>query len=236
MMGHRQGAQARILQLNDKALCVPCSSHTLNLVVSEAAQSSVISISYFGVLQRLYNLFSPSVQYWAILEKHVTQLTIKSSSTTRWEARSDSVKVVRYYLPEVIQALSVLEDNSIAKKDAMTLSTATSIKSELTTWRFVLCTVIWYNILYQINSVSKIVQSPSVSLETLKRETNTVRSFLEDFRKNGLVASETDGREMAEAFDIDRNFPAKRKRKTTRQFLYEGQEESQSSPEEHFCP
>lgn len=147
------------------------------------------------------------------MEKHVTQLTIKSLSTTRWEARIDSVKVVRYYLPEVIQALSALEAHSIAKKDAVTLSTATSIKSELMTWRFVLCTVIWYNILYQNNHVSKIVQSPSVSLETLKRETNTVRAFLEDFRQNGLVASETDGREMAEALDIDRNFPAKRKRK-----------------------
>lgn len=78
MMGHRQGVQARVLQLNDKALCVPCSSHTLNLVVSDAAQTSVIYISYFGVLQRLYNLFSSSVQRRAILERHVTQLTIKS--------------------------------------------------------------------------------------------------------------------------------------------------------------
>lgn len=234
MMGHKQGVQARILQLNDKALCVPCSSHTLNLVVSDAAQSSVISISYFGVLQRLYNLFSSSVQHWEILEKHVTQLTVKSLSTTRWEARIDSVKVMRYYLPEVIEALSALEDHSIAKKDSVTLSTATSIKTELMTWRFVLCTVIWYSILYHINRISKIVQSPSVSLETVKRETNTVRAFLEDFRQNGLVASETDAREIAEALDIERIFPAKRKRKTTRQFLYEGQEETQSSPEEHF--
>lgn len=39
---------------------------------------------------------------------------------------------------------------------------------------------------------------------------------------------------MAEALDIDRTFPAKRKRKTTRQFSYEGQEETQSSPEEHL--
>lgn len=234
MMGHKQGVQARILQINDKALCVPCSSHTLNLVVSDAAQSSVTSISYFGVLQRLYNLFSSSVQHWAVLEQHVTQLTVKSLSTTRWEARIDSVKVVRYFLPEVVNALSALEAHSVAKKDTVTLSTATSIEKELLTWRFVLCTVIWYNILYQINRISKLVQSPSVSLETLKRETASVRQYLENFRENGLHASETDGREMAEALDIERTFPAKRKRKTTKQFSYEGQEETQSSPEEHF--
>lgn len=60
MMGHKQGVQAKLLQLNKKALCVPCSSHTLNLVVADAAKSSVLSISFFGVLQRLYNLFSSS--------------------------------------------------------------------------------------------------------------------------------------------------------------------------------
>jgi len=32
------------------------------------------------------------------------------------------------------------------------------------------CTVIWYNILYQINHVSRILQSPTVSLETLERD------------------------------------------------------------------
>lgn len=77
MMGHKQGVQARILHLNEEALCVPCSSHTLNLVVADAAKSSVISISFFGFLQRLYNLFSSSVQHWAVLLQHVKQLISK---------------------------------------------------------------------------------------------------------------------------------------------------------------
>ncbi|KAF3842864.1 hypothetical protein F7725_001713 [Dissostichus mawsoni] len=41
-----------------------------------------------------------------------------------------------------------------------------------------------------INHVSKILQSPSVSLETLKRETSAVRVYLENFRDNGLAASQ----------------------------------------------
>lgn len=142
MMGHKQGVQARILQLNEKALCVPCSSHTLNLVVADAAKTSVTSISFFGVLQRLYTIFSSSVQHWAVLQQHVKQLTVKSLSVTRWEARIDSVKVVRYHLPDIIQALSALQTASVQKKDSETLSSATSIKKELMTWRFVLCTII----------------------------------------------------------------------------------------------
>ena len=94
---------------------------TLNLVVADAAKSSVLSISFFGVLQRLYNLFSSSVQRWAVLKEHVKQLTVKSLSVTRWEARIDSVKVVRYHLPEVIDALSALQTLSVQKKDSETM-------------------------------------------------------------------------------------------------------------------
>lgn len=78
------------------------------------------------------------------------------------------------------------------------MSTLTSRKRELMTWHFALFTVIWYNIVYQINHVSKIVQSPSVSLETLQQETSTVRVYLEGFRENGLIASETYANEIVE--------------------------------------
>lgn len=48
MMGHKQGLQAKLLQLNEKALYIPCSSHTLNLVVADAAKSSVLSLSFLA--------------------------------------------------------------------------------------------------------------------------------------------------------------------------------------------
>uniref|UniRef100_A0A3Q3E423 Uncharacterized protein n=1 Tax=Labrus bergylta TaxID=56723 RepID=A0A3Q3E423_9LABR len=183
-----------------KALCVPCSSHTLYLVVADAVKSSVVSISFFGVLQRLYNLFSSSLQCWAVLQEHVKQLTVKSLSVTRWEAWIDSVKVVRYQLPG-------------SYKHCL-LSKLTHIKGELMTWSFVLCTVVWYNILYQINHVSKILQRS-------KQETSSVRVYLENFWENGLLDCQTDAREIAETLEIDRTFPAKRQGKTTLQFLYE---------------
>lgn len=127
---------------------------------------------------------------------------------TRWEARIESVKVVRYHLPELIQALSGLQTLSVQKKDSETLSTATSTKAELMTRRFVLCTVIWYDIFYQINQVSKILQSPSVSLETLKKETSAVRVYLEDARENGLAAAQTDASQITESLKIAKNNPA----------------------------
>lgn len=80
MRGKNKGVQAR-------ALFVPCAAHTLNLVVCDAAKRSVDAISYFGVLQKLYTLFSGSTQRWAILKKHVS-ITLKMWAETRWESRS----------------------------------------------------------------------------------------------------------------------------------------------------
>lgn len=94
-----------MLELNSKALCVPCGSQTLNVVVGDAAKSSVTSIGFFGLLQRLYTLFSSSVQRWTILKEHVKNFTVKALSTTRWECRLEAVKAVCYQLPEIVKAL-----------------------------------------------------------------------------------------------------------------------------------
>lgn len=134
-MGHKQGVQARILQMNEKALCVPCNSHTLNLVVTDAAKYSVVSNTFFGVLQRLYNLSSSSVQHWALLKEHVKQLTVKPLSVTRWEARTDSVKGVRYHLLEIIQALSALKTLSMQNKEPRDSPRQPALRMK---WSFVL--------------------------------------------------------------------------------------------------
>ncbi|KAK7933325.1 hypothetical protein WMY93_004221 [Mugilogobius chulae] len=49
MQGRNQGEQKRVLDVNPKALCVPCGSHTLNLVIGDAAKSSIMSLNYFGL-------------------------------------------------------------------------------------------------------------------------------------------------------------------------------------------
>ncbi|RXM99434.1 Zinc finger MYM-type protein 1 [Acipenser ruthenus] len=181
----------------------------------------------------LYNLFSSSVQRWSILQNHV-KLTVKSLSTTRWECRIDSVKALRYQMPEVVEALTALSEQATEKKDGETLSSSQSLCKELTTWRFILCVVIWYNVLYQVNRVSKLLQSPSVSIETVKREIDGVKQFLQEYRDGGLASTQIDAREIAEKMQIDMTFPVERQRRTTHQFLYEGTEETQFTPEQRF--
>ena len=69
MRGKNKGVQSRLLEINPRALFVPCGAHFLNLVVADAAKDSTDATSYFGILQKLYNLFSASKQRWTILKK-----------------------------------------------------------------------------------------------------------------------------------------------------------------------
>lgn len=66
MKGKNKGVQARLLHINNRALFVPCGAHTVNLVVSDAAKSSADASSYFGYLQKIFNLFSASTHRWSI--------------------------------------------------------------------------------------------------------------------------------------------------------------------------
>ena len=84
------GVQKRILDINPLAVYVPCGCHSYNLALCDAAKSSLKSVTLFGVLQRLFTLFSASVHRWKILTDHLGLYTIKKLSDTCWEARISS--------------------------------------------------------------------------------------------------------------------------------------------------
>ena len=110
MKGKNIGLQKRILDINPLSLYVPCGSHNLNLVLCDSAKSSVKSVTLFGILQRLFTLFSASVNRWKILSDHVEIFISKKLSDTRWEAKIISVKPVRYQISGVHDALITLSE------------------------------------------------------------------------------------------------------------------------------
>lgn len=58
MRGKQNDVQKRILNINPRAFYVPCNSHSLNLVINDAAKSNVDAISFFGIVQKLCFFFS----------------------------------------------------------------------------------------------------------------------------------------------------------------------------------
>ncbi len=126
---------------------VPCATHSLNLVVADAGKRSAEASACFGYLQKLFTLFSGSTQRWSIQKSHVN-LTLKSWTETRWESRVKSVEAVRYQAAEVRDALLEVKEKAtdpVVKIEAQTLA------EEVASYRFAICTEVWYDILIQIH-------------------------------------------------------------------------------------
>ena len=101
MKGKHQGVKKRLLELNPKALYMPCACHSLNLTLCDMAQSCVKATSFFGIVQSIYTLFSGSPKRWKILTDNVPGLTVKSLSNTCWKSRIKSVKAIRFQAPQI---------------------------------------------------------------------------------------------------------------------------------------
>ncbi|PUZ67153.1 hypothetical protein GQ55_3G410300 [Panicum hallii var. hallii] len=139
MKGHNKDVQNCLLQINPKALYMPCACHSLNLTLCDMAKSCTKAISFFGVIQRIYALFARSTKRWKILHDNVTKLTVKPLSNTRWE------------------------------RDAMGVSDAQYLVSALENFEFLVGMINWHDILFTINTVSKKLQSKIGSSHIFKK-------------------------------------------------------------------
>ena len=93
------------------------------------AKSSVTAVTFVGIVQQIYLLFSASVQRWQVLKSHMHSLTLKPLSETRWECRVESVKAIRYQIGDVYDALIDLSETSDDRKLDVTVSVAKELKS-----------------------------------------------------------------------------------------------------------
>ncbi|XP_076044693.1 zinc finger MYM-type protein 1-like [Oratosquilla oratoria] len=217
MKGKNKGVQARLLQLNPRSLFVPCGAHTVNLVVCDAAKSSSYATAYFGYLQKLFNLFSASTQRWSTLKKHV-DITLKSWADTRWESRINSVEVVRFQAAKVREAL--LEVRASTADPAIKIEVQ-ALAEEVGSYRFSICTVVWYDILRKVQTVNKLLQSQcmhlDVAVDILKKDETSLVSY----RDTGFADAQTSVKDVCEEMNVEAALKQKRLRTTKRQFSYE---------------
>ncbi|KAF0701149.1 zinc finger MYM-type protein 1-like [Aphis craccivora] len=101
------------------------------------------AMTFFGVVQRLYTIFSVSTERWEILNKHLHGLTLKSICETRWECRLESVKAIKEQLQEISEAL--LEVSNTTKIPAIQSEAKSLLEYEMT-YEFILSTVIWFDL------------------------------------------------------------------------------------------
>jgi hypothetical protein len=144
MIGKHKGVRTRINNLYPRAFFNPCGCHSLNLIVGDAAKSSVKSVSLFGVLQRLYILFSTSPKCWLLLKNHIKNLTLKEVCEICWECRIQSIKAVRFQYTEIFEAMTTMIEEEV---DPKINSEARSLSLFMKDYSFIVTLIVWYDVL-----------------------------------------------------------------------------------------
>ncbi|KAF8066158.1 hypothetical protein N665_1157s0005 [Sinapis alba] len=178
MKGKNKGVQKRLLDVNPRVFNTPCCSHNLNLALCDMAKSSEKAIDFFGIIQRLYNLFSPSTT------SHI-----------------DSIKAIRFQAPEIRDALFYLAETS---DDPQTRSNAECLAISETHriggFEFLFGMVIWYDILAAITIASKTLQAEDIDIDAAITQLKGLVSF---FKKSCQVVGDTVVLSEEESFRID---------------------------------
>ncbi|GFX78879.1 zinc finger MYM-type protein 1 [Trichonephila clavipes] len=233
MRGNKSGVQSRINALNPRAFYLPCSSHSLNLVVNDMAKASFEAASFFNIVQKIYLFFFSSIFRWTILLKYVHGLTLKPLSDTRWESRTEALKPLRYQLGGICDALLAISNNS--EIDNSLRVEASGLLSCVKQFKFLCCIVIWYKILNCINPISKLLQTKDYDLQSAMELLKNCKDFFKDLRSDTAFNEMLcDARELADEIDIPANFeltqPRHRVRRRNVNFDYEARDDPIEDP------
>ncbi|XP_028124944.1 zinc finger MYM-type protein 1-like [Camellia sinensis] len=204
MKGRHKGVQKRVLEINPRAFYTPCGCHSLNLALCDMATSCSKAIYFFRV----------------------------PLSQTRWESRIESVKAIRYQAPQIRDALIQLEkeaDDPNTKCEAESLVTF-----EIENFEFLLGMIIWRNLLFAVNSVSKTFQAEDMHIDVAIHQLKGLITFLEKYRETGLLEAMIEAKEVAIEMEIKPTFRERRVIRRKKHFDENVSEEVMQSAEESF--
>ena len=234
MKGHTSGVQARLLKENSRAFFVPCACHNYNLLLGDVAKCCPDAITFFGILQAIYTLFSASTKRWAVFKKYVPGLSVKPLSITRLECRIDSVKAIRYQVGEVYDALVEISEIT---NEPMVKAEAESLANQLKDYKFCVSLIFWYEVLFKVNYVSKKLQGETKDINEGMESFEKLLSWLRNYREEGFNDVLLGANELAESIELpteSRKFYEKKIRRRKRMFLYEANDQSYDDPKETY--
>ncbi|CAH2327032.1 zinc finger MYM-type 1-like [Pelobates cultripes] len=178
MAGIHGGVQAKIKEINPKALFMPCANHSLNLCGVHSFGSVVSCVTFFGTLDRVYCFFLVSTYRWELLMENLG-VTVKTLSQTRWSAHYDAVKPVRANFEKLTSALEQLCN---PKENVDTRGSAQMLLSAVCDFSFLCYLSFWCEVLEEVNITQKYLQTVGLTLEKCIVKLQGLKAFLADQR------------------------------------------------------
>ncbi|XP_018494653.1 zinc finger MYM-type protein 1-like [Galendromus occidentalis] len=205
MSGHRSGVQKRIRDINPGAEFVACSNHSLNLAGVHAASASVRSVSFFGVIEKLFCFFSSSTHRWSALTAVAGSL--KRLIETRWSARGDAVGSVKKHYLGII---GVLEKLTTEVENAATRGDAAVLLGALQTHHFLVFLNLWDPVLREINSTQCYLQTKGLDLHQCDLRLRALEFFLTQNRDTLVEEALTMAEKTCGELEIPLSKPTRR--------------------------
>ena len=164
--------------------------------------------------------------------KHVPSFIVKSLSNTHWESRIKSVLAIRYQATELRSALSELRHSpDIEPKDKID---AKNLFDALGNFEFILGMVIWNDILFAVNKVSKKLQSPDMCIDSTVQQIQGMMQYFETYRNEGFSSSLIIAKGIASDMGVEASFPVKRRATRKKEFDESNCQEEILEPEKAF--
>lgn len=161
MSGRYKGVQVLILERNPQTIFAPCRAHTLNLCGVHAVEVAHEIKSFFGNVQRLYNLFSGSPACWKIL-KETAGVSLHSLSDTRWSARIDAVRILVKNHIKMLEILSNIQTD--LDLTDLAFSGAENLFGWMKPFEYILMATFWFKVLQCIDDVNNVLQYADISI------------------------------------------------------------------------
>ena len=209
MAGHVSGVQKRILDVNPKAVFVPCNNHSLNLAGVHAASVGIKSVTFFGTVQKVYTFFSSSTHRWEVLKKYVP-VNLKRFCDTRWCSKHEAVNVFYEYTEHIIEALESLRDGD---ENIDTKGDAGNLLICILTYPFFAFLYFWSPVLAEVNDTQVYLQKKGLGLDECVRKLKELSLFCNERRDSLIAEAEEKALQISKMYEISTERRIGRKKK-----------------------
>lgn len=211
MRGHFRGVQACIRQTLPLALYTHCSSHTLNLCLSDASNIPPIR-NCMGIIKEVCGFFHMSAKRTEILKLTISECCpeqkkkkLISLCETRWVERHDSVLLFKELLEPIMLSLLKIEEesNDSAPK-------AHALGSSITQFQFLVNIFVLSHMLSYTHNLSENLQKKNLDLTQALKNVSIVLGLLSKQRENAdnnFKALYSQIKQLAEKLNIKEDIP-----------------------------
>ena len=181
MFGRYTGLQARIHQIDEFTIFLPCAGHSLDLVGVKAAGCCQQTVKFFDFVQRLYSFFAASTHRWNVLTSTLGKgFVVKRLSDTRWSAHFDGVRALYGGFEKIKHALD--SASAANEQEVVTMREAEGLWKEIENLETIFLIILWNDKVERMNITSKILQSKDVNILVATNLLESMKTYLPETR------------------------------------------------------